>query len=65
MEKEHIHFGSQKSSYHTKLSYSIHFHSQGKGEMETYWLEEGPGGDFNARSRSCSGIKSKLKNIFN
>lgn len=38
---------------------------QGKGEMETFWLEEGPEIDFDVRKRSSSGFKNKLKNIFN
>lgn len=38
---------------------------QGKGEMETFWLDEGPDNDTESRKRSSSGFKNKFKNIFN
>ncbi|XP_070493703.1 soluble guanylate cyclase 89Da-like isoform X2 [Chironomus tepperi] len=52
-----------------KLGYKLTFRGlvsvKGKGEMETFWLEEGPENDFDSRKRSTSGFKNKLKNIFN
>lgn len=38
-----------------------------KGEMETFWLEEGPDEDESGAgsARKRSGFKNKLKNMFN
>lgn len=52
---------------HFRISYSSDFifHQQGKGEMETFWLEEGPDDNSSHRRRSGSGMKDKLKTMFN